>query len=167
MTTIKKIGIGILVVFTLLILFAFWYKWQYSMDKAESFEVNSSELPNKVLIASQGSDFKMNLVSSIIDNLRDKEVYLKVIDVTDLKNVHEDSWNAIVIIHTWEYNQPQEDASKFIDGAEEPEKLIIIGTSGSGDLRIKGIDGMSSASMMRDVDGTTEYVLSKIEEKLE
>ena len=163
----KKIGIGLLIVFTLLILFAFWYKWQYSMDRAESFEVNSSELHNKVLIASQGSDFKMNLVSSIVDDLRDREVYIKVIDVADLKNVKEETWNAIVIIHTWEYNQPQKDASNFIDGAINPENLIIIGTSGSGDLRIKGIDGMSSASMMSEIKGTTEFVLSKIEEKLQ
>lgn len=159
-------GIGLLIALSLLIIFAFLYKLKYSMDKAESFEINDKTLSNKVLIATQGSDFKMNVTSLIIKGLESNDVYIKVIDVSELENEDETIWNSIVIMCTWEYNQPQEDASHFIDSATNPDKIIMVSTSGSGELLIRGIDGISSASNMEEVETTAEVVLSLIEEKL-
>ena len=135
------------------------------MGEIESFEVNNKNLPDKVLIASQSSEFKSTTVSAIIDELSDKELYIKVIDVTRLESIDEDPWNAVIILHTWEYNKPQEDASNFIDKTNTPEKLIVIATAGDGNLRIKGIDGISSASKLNEVDSMVSYVISKLEEK--
>ena len=46
--------------------------------EVESFEVNSPEMAQKVLIASQGSDFKNALVESIAVYMAKKPVYIKV-----------------------------------------------------------------------------------------
>jgi hypothetical protein len=42
-----------------------WYRDTYSQEVAESFEVNSPELETKVLIATQGSEFKEALLMRV------------------------------------------------------------------------------------------------------
>lgn len=58
--------------------------------EAESFEVGSPELEQKVLIANQGSNFKNALVDSLTEHLKEKSFYIKVVDVSALGEVNED-----------------------------------------------------------------------------
>ena len=167
MKVIKKMAIVFLIIVGLLAIIGSIYTYKYSMDKTESFEVNSNNLPTKVLIASQGSDFKMGVVSSLIDSLETRDIYIKIIDVTDLDKVNETNWNAIVILHTWENWKPQSDASEFVLKCKYPEKLIVVATSGSGDMMIGGVDGISSASMLGKIPEVSYQVLQRINKILE
>jgi len=71
------------------------------MDVAESFEVNTPKSEIRVLIATQGSEFKDAVVAGVVDHLKRKGAYIKVIDVSALPQVNENKWNAVVVLHTW------------------------------------------------------------------
>lgn len=167
MKTWKKILLAVLILMGVLIIFLFWYKWRYSMDVAKTFEVNDPAFTQRVLIATQGSDFKNEVVSETVDRLKSKPVYIKVIDVTLLPSIHEDEWSAIVILHTWEYQEAQPDAMNFITRATSPDKLVVVSTSGSGNEKIANVDGISSASSSSDVQSITDEIVSRVSKLLE
>ena len=83
----KKILIIISSIVLLFIAFATWYKFEYSMDIAKAFELNTSDLNKSLLIATQSSDFKDNLVGKVIDTYKEDSIYIKVIDVGELNSI--------------------------------------------------------------------------------
>ena len=95
---ITLIAVGVIV--GLLIITAVGYKVMFSQGIATSFEVNDPDMETKVLIATQGSGFKDALVAGITGELKTKPVYIKVIDVTDLSNMKEEEWNAVLVFST-------------------------------------------------------------------
>jgi len=139
-----------------------WYHDHYSMSHAASFEVGSLGSKPKVLIATQGSRFKDAVVQGLVARLRDRPAYIRVIDVSGLVGIEETDWNAIVLIHTWEYMKPEPQARAFIDRATDRRRIIDLGTSGSGDLRFEGIDALSSASTMDDVPARVAELAARV-----
>lgn len=84
MTNKKKITLSIIMLGLLFLLFAFWYKYQYSMDTAKSFEVNTSKLERKLIIATQGSAFKNEITKNIVEFYQPDSIFIKVIDISSL-----------------------------------------------------------------------------------
>jgi hypothetical protein len=166
MMTRKRIVIGItsLVILVLAILaFITWYKIHYSMDVAESFEVNSPQLSRRVLIATQGSQFKNAIVAALIDHLKKKNAYIKVIDVSTLPKVDEDKWTAIVVIHTWENMKPPAYVKDFVGRVKNLSKVIVLATSGRGNFKIEGINAISSASVMANVPAIASEIDGRLD----
>ena len=159
----KKIIIGIAVLLLAFLLFATWYKFHYSMDVAESFEVNAPDLEHRVLIATQGSKFKDAVVTGLVDHLRQRQIHIKVIDVSGLPQVNEDEWNAVVLIHTWEYGKPQVDAKAYIERARDLNKLVVLTTSGRGDFKMEEVHTITSASAMSDVPGIIARINTRLD----
>lgn len=166
MTSWRKFWISLLAILFILFLLAVWYINTHTMQHIEPFEINSPTASKRVVIASQGSRFKDSVVNAVIDSLKAKQVYIKVIDVNELKEINEDDWAAIAILHTWEYSKPQEDAKAFFEKVKNKNKLIIISTSGEGTYMLDTVDGISSASNMANVGQKAEALLTRINELL-
>ena len=147
----RKILIAIAITIVAILTFLTWYKLHYSMGVAEPFEVNSPDQQIKVLIATQGSDFKNAVVEGVVEYLKQKPAYIKVVDVSALSQIDEEQWGAIVVIHTWENLKPQEDAKAYLDRAKDLTKVVVLTTSGDGDYKIDGINAITSASEMTNV----------------
>ena len=150
-----------------LVAFSAWYKLHYSMDVARPFEVNDPHSKPRVLIATQGSEFKDAVVSGVIDHLKTRAAYVKVIDVSALSGVAEDEWDAIVLVHTWEMHKPQADAQAFVNRARSIPKMVVLSTSGAGDFKMEGIDVISSASTIADVPARVEAIIEKVDAVLD
>lgn len=135
--------------------FAFltWYKFHYSMEIAKSYEITVQNPEHKVLIATQGSDYKNAVVSGVIEALNGRPISIKVIDVSGLSSVNMDEWAAVVILHTWENLKPQVDTKLFLDRQRQPDlsKVVVLTTSGAGDHKMVRIDAITSASKMSEV----------------
>jgi hypothetical protein len=131
---IALIVIGAIVVL-LLIMFGI-YLLSNIQGEAESFEVNSPELEQKVLIASQGSDFKNALVESLT-----------------------------TYIHTTEMNKVQSDVKAYLDKAHDLDKVIIITTSGPGDWKTDkyDVDIITSASKKQELPSLISTILTKLD----
>lgn len=158
----KRLLTTIAVVVLALFLFLSWYKYHYSMTVAESFEINTPDLPKRVLIATQGSQFKDALVAAVVEELREQPVYIKVIDVSLLAGVDEEDWSAVVVIHTWENWKPQLDAKRFLRRMKMSEKVVVLSTSGSGDEKMEGVDAIAAASVMESVPDYAEVILERL-----
>jgi hypothetical protein len=140
--------------------FAAWYRQHYSMDVARSFDVNDPGATVRVLIATQGSEFKDALVAGVVAELGTRATYVRVIDISLLPRVNADDWNAIVLIHTWEMRNPPTAAKAFVARLRDTRKLVVLGTSGarrswrrwtrSSAPRRPGADQGATAEMARD-----------------
>ncbi len=80
----KKFSLAIAVIVVGAFAFLTWYKFHYSMEVAEPFEVIVPDSEHQVLIATQGSDFKNAVVAGVIEALQDRPVSIKGIDVSGL-----------------------------------------------------------------------------------
>lgn len=162
MKLFKKILIVFVILGALSIIFLTWYTVQHSMEEALPREINDKGLSQRVLIATQGSKFKNTIVEETIGQLKSLPIYIKVVDVGQLTNVNESEWSVIVILHTWEYAQPQKEAKAFVDRASQKNKIIVLSTSGSGTEKINGVDGITSASMMEKVAIKTDQIVNRV-----
>ena len=161
----KKILIASLSVIIVLFLFAAWYQYEYSMNKVHDFQINSTETSHKLLIATQGSEFKDAITSNIINYYQDNEtIYIKVIDVDGLDNIKPENFNALVIIHTWESWKPPMAVEKFIRRVgQDQDQIVVLTTSGSGTSKMKEVDALTGESKLESVDYFTDQIIEKIE----
>lgn len=141
----------------------------YLRDRATAvagYERGSPALPQHVLIAAQGSDFKDRLVAALVERLERRPAYVKVIDVAALDGIDAASWQAIVIVHTWEFGRPPRAISDFTARQRDPGGIIAVTTSGSGREKPPGVDVVSSASVVDELPALVEEVATKIEARL-
>jgi len=159
-TILKIIGI---IAFTFLV-FAVWYKFNYSMSEVKSFDMNSPELTTKILIATQGSEYKDGILSDLTTHFKSKDVYIKVIDIYELTEVDADRWSAICIIHTWEYGNPPFTVEEFTKKTIAKNQLIVHTTSGEGSYRMEEVDAITGASVMEDIPTVSTQLIERLEE---
>lgn len=162
----RKLRITVLVIAGLLLVIVpsiGWYTRHYSMSVAKEFEVGDASLSPRVLIATQGSAYKDALVDGIVKHLKTRPAYVKVVDVSALPQVHDDDWNAIVVIHTWERWKPQPDAKAFVARIKDKKKLIVVTTSGSGEEAMPGVDAISGASVLKDVPTQVGRITARLD----
>ena len=159
----KKVTLGVVLVGLTIISSLTWYNIKYSMEFVPSFTVKSENSKNKLLIATQGSTYKRSLVAGIIEQLKSRQIDITVIDVSALSNVKLEEWTAVVILHTWESWRPQQDAMLFIHRNQNADNTIVLSTSGQGELKIDGVDAITSASNMADVDKDVAEIIHRID----
>jgi menaquinone-dependent protoporphyrinogen IX oxidase len=165
MKIVKMVLIGIvaLIVFIFIALSA--YKILYSQKVAESFEVNRPDLKDKVLIATQGSDFKNAIVAGIVENLKQKSLYIKVVDVSALPEIKSEEWKVIVLINTCEMSKLQPDVQQYLTRAKKLDNTLLLTTSGSGDWKPANspIDTLTTASKKQNVNALVAQILGKLD----
>jgi hypothetical protein len=146
--------------------FLAWYRVHFAMNPVEGFTVNDPSSAQHLLIATQGSAFKNAAVAGVIERLRERPIFIQVVDVTALPDVDEGRWDAIVVLHTIEYGKPPAAAQAFVDRVGETGKVVVLSTSGAGDFKIEGVDAISSASRMTDAPKRVDELLVRIESLL-
>lgn len=163
---ITLIVIGSIIV-VLVVVFGI-YLFIHKQRVIEPFEVGNAETEHKILIASQGSDFKNALVESLTTHLQKKRVYIKVIDVTSLQEVNEHEWDGLVLIHSSEQWKLQPDVKAYLDRATDLDKIVVVTTSGSGDWKTKDydVDVLTSASKSEELPSLITNILSRLDATL-
>ncbi|MFC4634629.1 hypothetical protein ACFO3O_11960 [Dokdonia ponticola] len=164
MKVYKKIGIGFLLFFGLLFFLGVWYRYTYSMDLAASMEINSPNLKQKILIATQGSEFKDKVTFDILEHYKSRPIFIKVIDVTGLPNVDPKEYNAIIVIHTWENWKPPLTVEKFIKRTMPyKEKIVVLTTSGKGSYKMEDIDAIAGESIIKNAEEFSDKIISRVD----
>lgn len=160
------IVIGIIVV-VLVVLFGI-YLIINRQGVVEPFAVGNPELEKRVLIASQGSDFKNALVESLTAYLENK-AYVKVIDVTSLAEVNETEWDALVFINTTEQWKLWPDVDEYLAHTQDMGKVILVTTSGSGEWKTDkyGVESITSASRMEEMPTLLPKLHTRLDQLLQ
>ena len=162
----RRVLVSVAAVAIALIGFLGWYRLHFAMGHAEEFSVNDPSSERRVLIATQGSAFKNAVVSGVVERLKQRPVFVRVIDVGALSDVKDSEWDAIVVLHTIEYGRAPPAAQAFVDRVADPRRVVVLSTSGAGDFKIEGIDAISSASRMTDVAARVDELVARIEAAL-
>jgi hypothetical protein len=165
----KNHWLAIIIVTVLLLVVSgslFGYFRRHGMDKAQAYERGAPSLPAHVLVAAQGSAFKDRLVTTLAVQLEQRPAYVKVIDVGGLADVEAADWQAIVIVHSWEFGKPPRAVRDFVARSGTKEKIIDVTTSGSGREKFPGVDAISSASVMDEVPELVADIALKIDARL-
>lgn len=150
-----------------LFLFLSGYRYHYSMAVARSFEVNAPELDRRVLIATQESRFKEAVVDAVVSRLRQRPVYIKVIDLSLLSGVQAAEWSALVVLHTWENWKPQLEAKRFVRRANAPEKVVVLTTSDDGEEKLAGVEEILATAELTEAPLYAEAILARLEPLLQ
>ncbi|HEY5687652.1 MAG TPA: hypothetical protein VIS27_05030 [Yeosuana sp.] len=160
-----KITLFILSLGVMLLVFAVWYKYEYSMDKVETVQFNSPDLDLKLLIATQGSAFKNKITSNITDHYKKDSIYIKVIDVSQLPAINPINYKAIVIIHTWENWKPPKEVQSFIEkNISNQNKIVVFTTSGKGSFKIQEIDAITGESKLENTTFYSNLIIKKLDD---
>lgn len=151
-----------IIIFILLVAIYIGMNWQ---GVIKPYQVGDSNAPVKILIASQGSEFKEDLSKKILQKLESDSTYISVIDCTTLKDEDAAEWEAIIIIHTTKAHMIPRYVSTFLEGLTDYSNLVLISTSGGGDEVITEfeIDAISTASLKSLTDEISTLTISKIE----
>ncbi len=159
----QKLGLITLLLLVIFLIFLAWYKHTYSMGIAQSSEVNSPDLERKLLIGTQGSDFKDSVVTGILNHFRSDSIYIKVVDVSALENVDSSIFDAIVLIHTWEIGKPPESVQVFINkNYGLKNKVVVLTTSGEGSEKMDEVDAITGESVLEDAPLFTDKIIQKL-----
>ena len=143
------------------------YVYLYYPRQAEPFEIKTENPQKRILIATEGSEFKNLLVKNLCDSLQKSSVYIKGVDVGDLKRIDAKHWDRILVINTFMV-WPSKNVHRFVDGALDPEKILLMVTSGGADWQPNSdlrIDAFTSASRREHISDLSRLIVGWIGKK--
>lgn len=133
------------------------------MDVVLPYTVNETQFNKKLLIATQGSDFKNQVTRAIVDHYKADSVYIQVIAIEELEDVDPKDFDALVVIHTWEYGKPPPAVKEFINGSKPfNNKLVMLTTSGAGTYKMEAIDAIAGESILDEVSVFVDKVVGRL-----
>jgi hypothetical protein len=164
----KFLKIALLVIGGIVVLLAILFGIYLLVNRQgviESSDVGEPDFEKRVLIASQGSSFKNALVDELSTYLKEKKVYLKIVDVTALTDIPENNWDAVILIHTTEMNKLQPDVKAYLDRIQDYGRVILITTSGPGTWKTDeyNVDIITSASKQEELPGLAKDVIKRLD----
>lgn len=118
----------------------------------------------KVLVATQNSKFKRAVVSEIQEELNRNSIYLKIIDVKNLKNQSISEFSAIVIINRCMAGRPDPRVESFIDSEPRKNKIIVLTTGilDSWKPDAPDVDAITSASVLDKSDQVARSIVTRV-----
>lgn len=131
----------------------------------ESFQINSTNSTHALLIATQGSEYKIEVTLKIINALQTENLFINVVDVTSLDLERIDDYDAVVIIYTVEIWETPKQAIEFVNRSEV-NQVFGIATLGDGSYHMDGVDGITCASPLIDSGRHAEKAVQWIKKKL-
>ena len=168
MKRFKKLLYTLLGMLGVFIVFTLWYTNKYAMEEVKAFEVNDTHFSKKLLIATQGSDFKNTITAGLVEYFKGDSVYIKVIDVSELEKIDPDAFDAIALIHTWENWKPPPSVRYFIDNNQNAKnKMVILTTSGEGSYKMDEVDALTGESIVEEAPAYFDKIIDRLKPLLE
>ena len=127
-------------------------------------EAGDPRAGNKVLIATQRSEFKEAVVSRIVEDLGKDLCYVKVIDLKTLKHEPAQDYDAVVVVNTCKAWRLSGGASRFVKEFPDKERVVLLTTAGGEDWKPKGVevDAITSASKEQKADPVADEISRKV-----
>ena len=161
-----KILIAIIVTpIVLLLIFIGFYLLTNLQGVIESYQVGDPNAKYKILLASQGSEFKDQLLNDIVQQLESDTVFLSIVDCTSLEKEEILDWNAIVIIHTTQIHGMPKAAKNYLTKIPDLSKVVLVTTSGGCDEVVTefDVDAVSTASRLFVTDTIAKWAVFKVQ----
>ena len=150
----------LLVVILVILIFCATYVYNHYPRKIESFVVNNQDMDNKVLIVSQGSEFKNALLNNLVTKIENDTTYIKVIHTSVLDEIDKSNWTSIIIINTCVADKINKNVNRFIQNKPNRIPIIMLITAGDGRWKPENltVDAVSTASRMNRIETLTDSI---------
>ena len=125
---------------------------------------DKATVKTKVLIVTQKSRFKGEVVSEIKKALGKNIFYIKVVDVKWLPNESVDHYSAIVILNRCMAGRPDPRVESFIDNIQDKNKLVVLTTGRLDSWKPDSpeVDAITSASTMSETGVVASTIADKV-----
>jgi hypothetical protein len=133
-----------------------------SVDTMETGDKTTAK--SKVLIVTQRSRFKGEVISEIKKALAENVFYIKVVDVKWLPNESVDRYSAIVILNQCMAGRPDPRVEIFIDNIQAKKKLVLLTTGRLDSWKPESpeVDAITSASTMSETGVVARTIADKV-----
>lgn len=155
---------------SLLILFLGFNLSVFASD-VTGYKDASKAVKKKVLMAIQESQFKKAVILKVKESLQEDGCFVKTISLKGLSGESADNYQAIIIVNTcwaWRLNGH---VRKFLKNTSDDErkKIVLFTTANSKSWRPKltGVDAITSASKMSEVEHITNSIINRVRILLE
>ena len=127
---------------------------------------NKEMCASKLLIVAEQSKYKDAIVTGIKRHFENKQVFVKIIELSELKNIALTEWDALCLIYSWQKERPVKPIRRFFSKSPNKEKLVILTTSSEGKKKMEDVDGISGASILIEVPVKTRILIGQLEKVL-
>jgi len=150
----KILGAILVAICFVVIVFSAWYVIKFWPRHAEDMEFGNPEFNERVLIATQGSEFKNDVVQRLAEKLSARDIYIKITDVSNLDSIDSDAWADIVILNSNIADKMNTSVRTFLNRVGPSDSIIVITTSGWGDFVPPNleVDGITTASRLNETE---------------
>lgn len=134
------------------------------MYSVEEREVNDSGLVKKILIAQVATKFKNQLVEKVVDSLKKENCFIKIIELEKLNEIDTSEYSAVLIVNELWAGTIDAEARKFLKKEFNKDKTVLVTTTGDSlvDLGVQKVDGITSASRIKDTDKIAEKAAKRL-----
>jgi hypothetical protein len=136
-------------------------------DAEQFYSVNQLTLEySYVLIVSEESSFKNNLVKSISDHFYSKPILFSVIDEASLTSTNEDLWDKVIIVTAAQNDDVVLEIDNFIKKHKDPEKVCLVITTDSGKWSGNsrdGVDVITTTSQLKNTNKISGEIIKLID----
>ncbi|MBC8193083.1 MAG: hypothetical protein ISR87_00910 [Candidatus Marinimicrobia bacterium] len=131
-----------------------WYVIKFYPRHVDDMEIGNPVFSEKILIATQGSTYKNEVVQRLAEKLSSREVYIKITDVSNLDSIAPSAWSNIIILNTSIADNMNSHVRQFVDRVGPSDKIMVITTSGGGDFTPPNleVDGITTASKLNETE---------------
>lgn len=134
-------------------------------------EYGNKQSKDRILIAYEKTSFKTALLDSLIDELDNDSVYIKVINHSkkELDDEKDTSYSVIVIINSGVNSRVRPRVSAWLETVADTEKIILLTTYrdlGWNPRFPKGVDSITSPSKKSVIADLTESISKRISKLL-
>ncbi len=119
-----------------------------------------------VLIVSEESHFKNNLVKRISDHFYSRPILFSVINEEELISTNEDIWDMIIIVTTAHDDDVVQAINHFINNHKSPEKVCLVVTTENGKWNSNfrdGVDVITTTSQLKNTAKISGRIIKKID----
>ncbi|MBC1797309.1 hypothetical protein HCA55_11280 [Listeria booriae] len=164
----KILKISLIVLGSAAIIFAgvmLSYRYIKSMDVIASEELNQSATGSRVLLATQGSNFKNSVMEQVKQDMKNANVHISIVDTTKLDKVKASYYDKIVLFTTVQSDDIPKNVTKFMDDNDDKSiHIAVTADSNRWDDKPKDVDAISEASKSENkqafVDDLTKAITS-------
>ena len=98
-----------------------------------------------------------------MDYYKSDSVFIEVIDVSALNEIDSKEYNAILVIHTWEYGEAPNPVQSFLDThAGQKDKMVVMTTSGEGSEKMEDVDALVGESIIENAPHVVEEIIAQL-----
>jgi hypothetical protein len=135
-------------------------------DNMTKIEAGDASFAKKVMIASEKSDFKKDVVIKAMGALVNDGYFVQVTGLDDLKTADTAQFGAVVVLNSCWAGAIDGKVNDFMKSHADDKKVIIFTTSGDGnwkpDLKVDVITG---ASVMETADSKAQEIVSLVKKR--